>query len=398
MASADQDGLKRGVAGTRIAFLGPLAGMSRREAEQLVRQRGGQVAARPDETVDLLVIGDGQWPLVDVEEMLDQPAREALRRGSLTVQSETQLWQQLGLVEVEQSIHRLYTPAMLADLLRVPLAVIRRWHRRGLIRPVREVRRLPYFDFQEVTMARRLAECMAAGATPQSIERQLQRLARWLPDEVRRPLAQLSVIVQGRDILLRQGDGLIEPGGQRRFDFGRDERLAAACLSLTPPETLRADEAAQAATPDELRRLAAELEDEGRLEPAANVYRLLLAAHGPSADVCFLLAELLYRTGDVAAARERYYMAVELDEDFVEARANLGCVLAEEGQWELAIAAFEGALRYHADYPDVHYHLALALDAVDRRQAAAAHWQAFLHLAPQSPWAEAARQRLGVGS
>ena len=35
-------------------------------------------------------------------------------------------------------------------------------------------------------------------------------------------------------------------------------------------------------------------------------------------------------------------MAIELDEDYVEARANLGCVLAEWGQRELAIAAFEG--------------------------------------------------------
>ena len=32
----------------------------------------------------------------------------------------------------------------------------------------------------------------------------------------------------------------------------------------------------------------------------------------------FRRAELLYRLGDVAAARERYYMAIELDEDYVE--------------------------------------------------------------------------------
>ena len=43
-----------------------------------------------------------------------------------------QIWQRLGLVEAEQDIHRLYTPAMLADLLGVPVAVIRRWRRREL--------------------------------------------------------------------------------------------------------------------------------------------------------------------------------------------------------------------------------------------------------------------------
>jgi Tfp pilus assembly protein PilF len=51
-------------------------------------------------------------------------------------------------------------------------------------------------------------------------------------------------------------------------------------------------------------------------------------------------------------------MAVELDEDFVEARCNLGCLLAEEGERELAVAALEGALAHHPGYADAHYHLA----------------------------------------
>ena len=55
---------------------------------------------------------------------------------------------------------------MLAELLGVSVAVIRRWHRRGLIVPAREVRRLPYFDFHEVATARRLAQLLAAGVSP----------------------------------------------------------------------------------------------------------------------------------------------------------------------------------------------------------------------------------------
>ena len=90
-------------------------------------------------------------------------------------------------------------------------------------------------------------------------------------------------------------------------------------------------------------------------------------------------------------------MAIELDEDYVEARANLGCVLYELGEVELAIAAFQGALRFHADYPDVHYHLARALDECDRREEALPHWQEFLRLSPDSPWAAEARDRLNAG-
>ena len=87
-------------------------------------------------------------------------------------------------------------------------------------------------------------------------------------------------------------------------------------------------------------------------------------------------------------------MAIELDENFVEARANLGCVLAESGQFDLAVAAFEGALRYHQEYPDVHYHLARTLDDTDRREDAERHWTRFLELAPNSPWADEAQLRL----
>jgi tetratricopeptide (TPR) repeat protein len=385
----------------RVAFVGKLASMAKRDAAQLARQHGATVLEKPDASAHLIVVGEEEFPLPatgDQSDWFDEETRRKAEDGTIEVITETQLWQRLGLVDSQHDIHRLYTPAMLADLLRVPVAVIRRWHRRGLIVPVREVRRLPYFDFQEVATARRLAELLAAGVSPRAMEKQLGAFARYLPD-VARPLAQLSVIVHGKEILLRQGDGLLEPGGQLRFDFDawavekgtgpicRDGPSGAAHkLDLSPfPPT----------TPEEMSRLAAELEEDGQLAAAADMYRAAMAAAGPKPEICFQVAELLYRLGDLGGARERYYMAVELDEDYVEARANLGCVLAETGQRDLAVAAFEGALRYHPDYADVHYHLARTLDEMDRRNQAEDHWRAFLAQAPDSPWAEEARNRLG---
>ena len=144
-----------------------------------------------------------------------------------------------------------------------------------------------------------------------------------------------------------------------------------------------------------MRSVAAALEENGQLAEAADMLRAVMAATGPDPEACFQLAELLYRQGDLAGARERYYMAIELDEDYVEARANLGCVLAESGQRELAVAAFEGALRYHGGYADVHYLLARTLDEMGRRDEAEGHWRTFLAMSPDSPWAEAARARVG---
>lgn len=388
--------------GQRVALLGRLASMSKRDATQMIREHGGTVLDKIAGDVTWVVIGEAELPLPnlhDAEEWLDAETRVAVDEGRVQVLTETKLWQHMGLVDLDHDVHRLYTPAMLADLLGVDIRTIRRWHRRGLIKPLRMVRRLPYFDFQEVATARRLAELLAAGVSPGALERKLADLARYLPD-VERPLAQLSIIIEGKEILLRQGDGLIEPGGQLRFDFSASEGPGglsetadspAASVSISTDQ-IYADRLAQ--SPEEMCRLAAELEDEGQLALAAEMYRAAMAVGGPQPEICFQLAELLYRQGDVAGARERYYMTIELDEDYVEARANLGCVLVESGQVDLAVAAFEGALTYHQDYADVHYHLARALDQLGHRDNADEHWRRFLDLAPDSPWADQAHARL----
>jgi tetratricopeptide (TPR) repeat protein len=380
--------------GKRVAFVGKLGGVTKREAHKLVRERGGQPVDRVSSNVHLVVIGADELPLGE-EDLLDEEVCQASAQSQLEIISETQFWQRLGLFQGAAA--QLYTPAMLAELLNVPVSVVRRWHRRKLIVPVREVQRLPYFDFQEVATARQLAQLLAAGASPAEIERKLAELSRFVPD-VERPLAQLSVIVEGKLLLLRQGEGLIEPGGQLRIDFEALEEDAAKELPDEEPATLPLPtDLTGASSPEELTWMAIEFEEQGQLAGAADLYRAAMAASGPQAELCFGVAELLYRLGDLSAARERYFMAIELDEDYVEARANLGCVLAELGQKDLAIAAFQGALSHHRDYPDAHYHLARLLDEMQQPEEAEEHWAEFLLLAPDSPWSDEARERLRDG-
>jgi tetratricopeptide (TPR) repeat protein len=388
------------LADQRIAIVGRLSGMTKREAQQLIRQHAGTPVELGEAEPQMIVVGEDLAISAEsaTADLFDAPTRAAIDAGRCEVVAESQFWQRLGLVDDEQDARRLYTPAMLAELVGVPVAVVRRWHRRGLIKPVREVRRLPYFDFEEVATARRLAELLAAGVSPAVIERRLAELGRFVPG-VDRPLAQLSVIVRGSRLLLRQGDGLVAPGGQMFFDFDATPPEADADASTAPrptsslAEVLRSTE--QPMSPQDMLELAADLEDEGNFAAAIEVYRTHAAAAGSTAPVCFAMAELLYRLGDSAAARERYYMTIELDENYVEARANLGCVLAELGDRELAVAAFQGALAQHPEYADVHFHLARTLDELARNHEADQHWKQFLNLAPESPWAETARQRLG---
>ncbi len=289
-----------------------------------------------------------------------------------------------------------YTAAQLAELVGVERARVRAWQQRGWIVPAQVRHRLAYFDFTELAAARNLAALHKAGVKPATIARKLAEIERRAP-HVTRPLAELAIVVDGRQVLVREGDDLVEPGGQLRIDFAalEDEQGDESAATIASPAMFLSHGAAPTeAAPEQLRQWAGELDEAGDLAAAAEMYRAALAAGGPAPETCFQLAEVLYRLGDLPAARERYYVALELDENYVEARANLGCVLAELGQLELAAAAFEGTLRCHADYADVHYHLARTLDELSRAGEAIAHWRRFLELAPDSPWSDEARDRL----
>jgi tetratricopeptide (TPR) repeat protein len=293
-----------------------------------------------------------------------------------------------------------YTTALLAELVGVEPARVRSWQRRGWLVPVEEVHRLAQFDFTELTVARQLAELTRAGASSRLIARKLAEIERHFPD-VARPLAELSLVLDGKKLLVRRGGELVEPGGQLRMDFdalGSEGPAEPPATILSPAIFLSRESPAppDQAAPEQLAAWAAECDEAGDLKTAAETYRAALAAGGPNAELCFHLAEVLYRAGDLAAARERYFVALELDENYVEARVNLGCLLVDLGEQELAAAAFEGTLRSYEPYPDAHYHLARVLDDLSRPEEAAGHWARFLELAPESPWAEEARLRLTV--
>ena len=50
--------VEQSLEGRRIALVGKLSGMSRREVEQLVRDRGGQIVPRIDADTHLVVVND----------------------------------------------------------------------------------------------------------------------------------------------------------------------------------------------------------------------------------------------------------------------------------------------------------------------------------------------------
>jgi tetratricopeptide (TPR) repeat protein len=285
----------------------------------------------------------------------------------------------------------MFSPPMLAELLAVSPALVRAWIKRRWLIPSRVDHKLPLLDFAEVTIGRQLAALHQAGVSGPRLVRKLAEIERHYP-EIKRPLAELSFVVDGRRLLVRRGGELLDPARQRQLDFSALEEDTEVAATIPSPAAIALSQ--EPPPPHQLLEWAGELEEAGDLRTSAEMYRAALLATGPLAEICFRLGELLYRLGETAAARERYAMAVELDEDYVEARCNLGCVLAELGEEDLAAAALEGALAHHPDYADAHYHLARIQEGLGNLQETFVHLRRFLSLAPDSPWADEARHKL----
>lgn len=505
--------------GRRVAVLGTPAEGSRKSLIALLRGQGAVVQRRPNSRTELLVLA-GNLPPTDREqlaEQLDSRAAAALRGGRIEVVDEAEARRRATGECDASEVLRLYTPAMLARMVGAEAWTIRRWARRGWLRPVRQVRHVYYFDRDAVQAAQRLALLCAQGVSPHAIKKQIDLLRRRFP-EAGDPLHGPNWSVAGGWIVYHDPAGLSRADGQRLFGFspqidpppglnprwasragataggasanvphpfdsgpvdsaamdakgsssgtrwlfalsaedasgggaawvgtaaadtldvgtaersakadameslvaaegqplsdeeargedvaevqagGEESGVRASAMSRTAAELLSGEKVALPTHAGHLAHLAAELEDEGQWAAAAEMYRAAMAAGGPTAELCFQTAELLYRMEDLSGARERYFMALELDEEYVEARISLGCVLIELGQCDLAEAAFRGALRYHPHYADGHYLLARLLDKQGESAEAERHWRAFLDLAPDSPWADEARQRLSLES
>jgi len=368
----------------KVYFLGKLSGANRKEATEIVQFAGGNVANRLTADVDLIVVGDENilsqdWNLWN--DQLDADTREAFEKGILTIISETQFWEQYGNQPPDAS-QTFYTPSMLVKLTGLPMPVLRRMQRERLIVPVRQVFRLSYFDKEVILPLKIMQNMIEAGLSiPSAIDR-LRKIGR------HRRESFSMVRLEGKDLVVTFDGDCVDQNGQKRFSFTEAEYVptqppARPTLTADPLAILDSIFEPDPKDPVVLCEAACELESQGNLHGAADLYRAALAAGGANPQINFQLAEILYQQGDLPAARERYFSAIELDEHFVEARANLGCILAELGRDDLAMAAFYGALKLHPDYAEVRLLLGTLLKRQGRIVEAEEQFRLFRELMPE---------------
>ena len=384
------------LAGERLAFTGTLASMTHLEAHARVAECGGTATEHVSRQTTMLVVGEEGWPLEeDGKPSVKLQHAERLRAEgqAIRIVSESDWLSFVGLDGRRGEVHRRCTPAMLGQMLKISVHQIRRWERLGLIKAVSHVCRLPFFDFQEVASARRLAELIDAGVPVKEIQTSLARLEHVVGVGAR-PLVQLEILASGRHLLYRDDRGRLRTaGGQHLFDFaGPPSEKPASIDSSIHAAAVPVDRSRWSAHDwfEEGRRLA----DEGELPGAVEALRMSLMEDADAPEVQFHLAEALYRQGNQQGALERYHVAAELDHNYIEAWTQIGCILAELGQLAPAVEAFDIALDIHTDYPDAHLHKAETLHQAGRSSEAAVHWRKYLEFDRTGPWAEAARRRL----
>lgn len=425
-----------------VAFTGTLASMTHRDAIRLVEQYGGRATHTVSGSTTMLIIGEEGWPLEPdggTSQKLQQTAKLVADGSEIKVLAESDWLLLLGLDEHREEIRRAHTPAMLSRLLDVPVRMIRRWARLGLIRPVRRVCRLPYFDYREVASARRLAMLLDQGVSADVLERSLSELSHTMAG-TDRSLAQLNLLVQDDKILMRDDRGVLNPRtGQRLLDFdvtdgfGVYSPAAEGALSNDPDDHDETDEETvsipfSSARPDlQDRRMTdwnaeewfhegCRLTEEGELESAINAFRnamSLLSSEFAAvrlssehladdqfslfpdpAEVNFHMADALYRMGRVEAAIERYYCAIESAPDFIEAWTQLGCLQSELNQSDAAEQSLVTAISIHPGNPDALLHYAQLLDQNQRDSEAVDYWKQYLQHDSRGPWSDHARDRI----
>jgi tetratricopeptide (TPR) repeat protein len=302
----------------------------------------------------------------------------------IDILSEEEFLDRCGVDAGHDGVHRRFTASQVARLLDIPLPQLRHWTRIGLIHAVHRTHSVSYYDFSQVSIAKRLLRLTRSGVRPAQLRKSLRQLAAWMPD-VQVALEQLQLLQDSRRLMVRMRAGqLAEPTGQLNMEF--TEQTSDAPAEAHAPHL-------SVHSADNWFDRGCQFEENEQFAEAASAYRQALLAGGPTPELCFNLANVLYQLGKKPEASERYRQAVELEPNFVEAWNNLGTILAELKQCDDAVVALQRAVELDPQYADSYYNLADCLDENDRPDEAIEYWRMYAELDPHSHWGAYAQQK-----
>jgi Flp pilus assembly protein TadD len=344
-----------------VAFTGRLACMTRAEAFDVVRRRGGMPSQAVTKKTKLLIVGELGWPLLDD----GRPSNKLSRATAygIPVASERRFLEWIGKA-VPASVHKTYSTDQLAALSKLSSDMIREFAQFGLLDE-----RGGSFGFRDLASARQIAKLLGDGVRLSEITRAVSQIRKWLPD------------VGLANVRLHAGPHysleVEQPGG-------RTDKNGQFVLAV---DTSQHD-------PNDLFEQAQSAEEGGDIAEAERLYGILMKSDPTDASAPFNLGNMLRADGRNVEAEAALRVATRVDPTFPDAWYNLGDLLDEQGRCEAAIECLRTTLRVAPDYADAMFNLALLLQRTNRYAEAADYWRRYLATDCQSEWAARARRSL----
>jgi tetratricopeptide (TPR) repeat protein len=353
--------LDRSALTSSVAFTGRLACMSRAEAFDIVRQRGGSPSPAVTKRTQVLIVGELGWPLLDD----GRPSNKLSRATALGIPivNERRFLEWVGKA-LPDNVRKTYSAEQLATLSKMSIGMVSELSQLSLL-DERDGR----FGFRDLASARQIAKLLNDGVRLSEIIRAVSEIRKWLPDAglagVRLHAGALS------DVQVEQLGGRTDKHGQF---------------------VLAVDDARE--DPDDLFDRAHAAEQVGDIAEAERLYRLLMKSDPTGASAPFNLGNMLRGASRTVEAEAALRAATRANPAFAEAWYNLADLLDDQGRSEAAVECLRKAMLVAPDYIDAMFNLALLLQRKGSFAEAAEYWRRYLVGDRLSEWAARARRSL----
>ena len=315
----------------------------------------------------ILLVGDDGWPSEkdgSLSRVFDQARKLRAYGYPIEFTSEEGFLERLGLTQ-SSTVRGHHTLSDLSDILRVSTVRLRRWTRVGLIQPITTQFQIPFFEFRQVAFVKQLQELIEDGAALSDIRHGIEQAKDLLPHGQDLTDRWSNIERDGR-VLMRLRDQLVDQSGQRYFDFDGAAEGDSTLFAVAIQDGFH-----------DLCDEALVLEEQGRLEEAADVYRRALQLRPDHPTLHYDLGNVLFQLDKIDESIAQFREAIRLDAEFALAWHNLGCVLAHETEWDEAESALRSAIGLVPNYADSHFTLAEVLRKQGREAEALPHENAF---------------------
>jgi len=268
---------------------------------------------------------------------------------------------------------------------------LRDWDRSAFLSPSGHNGRARCYTFQDLVCVRSAKALLEGGLSIQRAKKIVAALKEKLPLGPH-PLGKLRIRGDGKNVVVVEDEREYEASsGQLLIDFSVKSIEESIIAELSSHKASRANRTAYEWYLEGC-RLDEEPETLGKAEEA---YHRAIYLDPNLANAYTNLGNLRYRAGSPEDARILYTKAIEVDVCQPEAHYNLGFLEFEDGDLSHALECFERAVELDPTFADAHFNLAMTLYRLDVEQARRnIHWQRYLELDPQGPWADIARTKL----